>query len=186
MIDKLIELGYKKENRCVVFTDLSKFTKQSFEHGIEIALVKLNEVTSILEECTRNYDGQVVKSIGDSMFLTFDTVDAAFKSVIEMHRMIDEYKLESKDEFEINLCAGIGYGECYIDKNGDCFGNEVNLASKLGEDVAKAREILFTKNAYIQLNLNRLNDSNLNNFCYEISNIKILAYRCLYENCSVD
>ncbi len=42
------------------------------------------------------------------------------------------------------LCIGLGYGRVLHIGDQDVFGQEVNAASKLGEDTAKANEILVT------------------------------------------
>ena len=43
------------------------------------------------------------------------------------------------------LCVGIGYGRVLRIGDRDVFGQEVNAASKLGEDLATAGEILVTE-----------------------------------------
>lgn len=45
------------------------------------------------------------------------------------------------------LCVGIGYGRVLRIGDLDVFGAEVNAASKLGEDIAKANEVLVTQAA---------------------------------------
>jgi class 3 adenylate cyclase len=45
------------------------------------------------------------------------------------------------------LCVGIGYGPILRIGDSDVYGNQVNAASKLGEDTAKARDILITRAA---------------------------------------
>ena len=48
-------------------------------------------------------------------------------------------------EEQVILCCCIGYGRILKIGDDDVFGHEVNLASKLGEDVAEANEILVTR-----------------------------------------
>ena len=43
------------------------------------------------------------------------------------------------------LCVGLGFGRVLRIGDADVFGAEVNAASKLGEDIAKAGEILVTQ-----------------------------------------
>ena len=52
---------------------------------------------------------------------------------------------------EMYLSIGIGYGPILVVENEDMWGNEVNLASKLGEDIAQDGEILLTEAAYNSL-----------------------------------
>ena len=49
---------------------------------------------------------------------------------------------------DFRVCIGIGFGEVLDAGHEGCFGNEVNVASKLGEDTAEPGEILLTQSAY--------------------------------------
>jgi adenylate cyclase len=48
-------------------------------------------------------------------------------------------------EEQLVLCCGVGFGKLLKIGDDDVFGHEVNIASKLGEDIAKAHEILITR-----------------------------------------
>lgn len=58
--------------------------------------------------------------------------------------MLEEYNRDLPKEDAVLLCLGLGYGEVLRIGDADVFGAEVNAASKLGEDAAKAGEILMT------------------------------------------
>jgi class 3 adenylate cyclase len=53
----------------------------------------------------------------------------------------------TSDYLDIYIACGIDYGKLLILEYEDCFGDPVNRASKLGEDIAAAGEILITKEA---------------------------------------
>ncbi len=46
---------------------------------------------------------------------------------------------------------GIGYGEVLVVDNETPYGDEMNLACKLGEDLARRGEVLLTPSAYAAL-----------------------------------
>ena len=48
---------------------------------------------------------------------------------------------------DIHISCGIDYGKILVIKGEDCFGDAVNRASKLGEDVASSGEVLITSEA---------------------------------------
>src|SRR5438105_19092 len=48
---------------------------------------------------------------------------------------------------QILLCVGLGFGRILRIGDRDVFGKEVNASSKLGEDTAKANEVLCTQAA---------------------------------------
>ena len=55
------------------------------------------------------------------------------------------------DELDIRVACGIDFGSILVVPGVDFFGNAVNRASKLGEDLAAAGEILITREAMATL-----------------------------------
>jgi class 3 adenylate cyclase len=55
--------------------------------------------------------------------------------------------LLTSDDLDIHIACGIDYGRILVVGNEDCFGDPVNRASKMGEDIAAAGEVLVTKEA---------------------------------------
>ena len=55
--------------------------------------------------------------------------------------------LLTTEDLDIHIACGIDYGKILIVGKDDCFGDAVNRASKLGEDIAERGEILVTKEA---------------------------------------
>ena len=69
---------------------------------------------------------------------------------------------------------GIGYGEILVIENEDIFGSEVNLASKLGEDLAQRGEILLTESAHNRVEKDRREYERLR---MSVSGIELVAYK---------
>jgi hypothetical protein len=61
-----------------------------------------------------------------------------------MQHCCDSYDQLKPDTERIMLCVGLGYGKLLRIGDSDVYGAEVNAACKLGEDAAKAWEILVT------------------------------------------
>lgn len=85
-----------------------------------------------------------VVSGGDSLIVMFRHVNDAVRCALAMQKCTREYNETRIDAEKILLCVGIGYGEMLRIGDADIFGAEVNAACKLGEDVAKADDILMT------------------------------------------
>jgi len=75
----------------------------------------------------------------------FRNIHKALQCSITMQRTLKEYNADKPDEEKVLLCVGLGYGKMLRIGDADVFGAEVNAASKLGEDTAKAWEILVTE-----------------------------------------
>lgn len=132
------------ENWSILFTDLAGFSRYAAEFGIIHFLQNIFESQRIFEPCIDEHDGVLFKVEGDSMLILFRKPKKAVECAISMQIAAREYNKDKADEEKILLCAGIGYGRILTIGNEDVFGQEVNAACKLGEDVAKAWEILVT------------------------------------------
>lgn len=52
---------------------------------------------------------------------------------------------------KFGVCMGIGFGDVLRSRSEGVFGNEMNLASKPGEDLAGKGEVLLTESAYQEI-----------------------------------
>jgi len=133
------------ETWCVLFTDLSGFSRRVAEFGIIHFLQIIHESQRLLLPVIDEHDGFLLKTEGDSFLVIFRNPHKALQCCVEMNRVLAGYNAGLAPEDQVLLCAGLGYGEVLRIGNSEVFGAEVNAASKLGEDTAKAGEILVTE-----------------------------------------
>ena len=133
------------EQWCVMFTDLSGFSRNVAEFGIIHFLQTIYEAERILIPIIEAHDGILLKVEGDSFLVIFRNVQKGLQSAIAMQRALARYDADKSDAEKVLLCVGLGCGQVLRIGDVDVFGEEVNSASKLGEDVAKAWEILVTE-----------------------------------------
>jgi class 3 adenylate cyclase len=132
------------ESWAVMFTDLAGFSRSVAEFGIIHFLQIIYESERIFSACIDQHDGILLKTEGDSMLILFRQPQKALECAISMQKTAQNYNQQRPDTEQILLCVGIGYGQILAIGDQDVFGIEVNTASKLGEDTAKAWEILIT------------------------------------------
>lgn len=132
------------EEWCIMFTDLSGFSRGVEKFGIIHFLQTIYESERLLIPVIDENDGILLKVEGDSFMVIFRNVEKAITASIEMQRVLKVYNTDKLDEEKVLLCLGLGYGKVLKIGDADVFGPEVNAASKLGEDTAKAWEILVT------------------------------------------
>lgn len=132
------------EDWAIMFTDLSGFSRAVAEFGIIHFLQVIYESQRFLVPCIDKHDGILLKTEGDSMLVIFRQVLNAVECAITMQRAAKAYNQDKSDAEKVLLCIGLGYGKVLRIGDADVFGAEVNAASKLGEDTAKAWEILGT------------------------------------------
>lgn len=132
------------ERLAVMFTDLSGFSRSVQAFGITHFLQIIHEQKKLLFPIIGEHDGILVKIEADSLLLVFKRVDRALACAVAMQRACQRHNTRRKPEEHIPLCIGIGYGDILRLGETDVYGQEVNAASKLGEDTARADEILVT------------------------------------------
>lgn len=132
------------ETWAVMFTDLSGFSRQVEAFGIVHFLQIIHEQKRLFAPMLRDHDGILVKTEADSFLVLFRRADAALRCARAMQRASVAANASKQPEEQILLCVGIGYGRVLRVGDDDVFGAEVNASSKLGEDLAKAGEILIT------------------------------------------
>ena len=91
----------------------------------------------------RRAKGEILKVEADSLLLRFHDPSAACRGVLAMEAALARHNRRLPEDERVRFSYGIGYGDV-LDLEGDMFGLEVNLASKLGEDLAKPGEALLT------------------------------------------
>ena len=132
------------EEWAVMFTDLSGFSSGVASFGIIHFLQIIYESQRILTPSIDRHDGILLKMEGDSMLVIFRNVAKAVECALEMQQICADYSATHEPAEQIRLCVGLGFGRMLRIGDRDVFGAEVNAASKLGEDIANAGEILVT------------------------------------------
>jgi adenylate cyclase len=134
------------ETWAVMYTDLSGFSRRVAEFGIIQFLQTIYESLRLFIPCIEAHDGILLKAEADSLLLIFRRPELAMGCAVAMQRATRDYNRDVLPEEHVLLCVGLGYGEMLRIGDEDVFGAEVNAASKLGEDTARATDILVTEN----------------------------------------
>ncbi len=134
-------------NRAIMITDSVGFTRRTYKHGIIQFLAVMKRIHDRLRKMIKANGGIVLGERADNFLALFESPGQAIATAIKLNQYLSKYNrtVAEKDRYE--LCTGIGYGPVLYAV--DCvYGLEVNLSSKLGEDLAKGGEVLITENAY--------------------------------------
>jgi class 3 adenylate cyclase len=92
--------------------------------------------------------GEVIKQEADNLFAFFPTPQDALEAALDIFRAFEAMNAVVPDERDIHGGIGIGFGDTLVIGDEDLFGDEMNRASRLGEDLAGQQEILLTPSAY--------------------------------------
>ncbi len=129
--------------RAIVFSDTADFTVRTAKEGILHFLMLFERLLPAAEAAVRRQRGRLVKVEGDSLLLAFPDAVAACRGVRGLARALASYNRAKPENERLHFSYGIGCGDV-LEVEHDLFGLEVNLASKLGEDLARPGEALLT------------------------------------------
>jgi adenylate cyclase len=132
------------EEWAVMFTDLAGFSSGVASFGIIHFLQVIYESQRLLIPCIDADDGILLKVEGDSLLVIFRNVTKAIDCARAMQQACRDYSATRDAAEQVRLCVGLGFGRVLRIGDRDVYGNQVNAAAKLGEDIARAGEILVT------------------------------------------
>ena len=132
---------------AVFVLDMSGFSLLTRKYGIVHYLAMVRRMQLTTEPIVRTYGGFMIKYEADNCFAMFPEPLAAVKAAIDMQHAFAASNVLTPDDQDIHISCGIDFGKVLIIGREDCFGDPVNRASKIGEDVAAAGEILITREA---------------------------------------
>jgi len=140
---KTIEETFSQQ-KAILVLDMSGFSRTTQRLGIVSFLMMIHQMRLICRPCVEERNGKVIKAEADNLFCLFETVEDAVDAAREMIRRLDAANQVLPAENHLYAAFGIGYGNVLNVGDEDIFGDEMNVASKLGEDIARPGEILLT------------------------------------------
>lgn len=165
---------------AVFVLDMSGFSLLTRKYGIVHYLSMVRRMQLTTEPIVKSYGGFMIKYEADNCFAVFPDPLSAVNAAIAMQHAFSAANLLTSEDLDIHISCGIDYGKILIIGHEDCFGDPVNRASKIGEDLAAAGEILITKEAMQMIPEEA--GIKAHDMSVSISGITIPAYMIEYRN----
>ncbi len=160
----------------VMILDSSGFSRVSEQHGILHFLSRLVLMRELVTPVLESNNHLEFKFEADNLYAVFQHPDDAIRAALATHKVVDDSNLMLTDSEPFRVCIGIGYGRMlYSETLEGYFGEEMNLASKLGEDTANGGETLVTSSAYAAATAGLVSDFEPGNL--EMAGLSALYYR---------
>ncbi len=165
---------------AVFVLDMSGFSRLTRKYGIVHYLSMVRRMQLTTEPIVKAYGGSMIKYEADNCFAVFPDPLSAVSAAIAMQHAFDAENILTSDDLDIHIACGIDYGKILVVGHEDCFGDPVNRASKMGEDLACGGEIMITREAMQMIPPEAgIKAHEMNVF---ISGITIPAYMIDYQN----
>jgi len=175
-VERFINEAYQQD-KVVLALDMSGFTISVQRDGILAHLCRIRRMQLLTAPIIQKNHGQLVKFEADNVLAVFDKTDDAVRASIQMVQAANKENVE--EIRKISFSIGIDVGTIILLDEIDCFGDSVNLAHKLGEDLAKVSEILITDKAF--QSLEKPEEYDLQPTQFTISGLKLSAHRLLLD-----
>ena len=160
--------------RAVLVLDMCGFSRLTMRYGITHFLAMIRRLNLIVRPIIAEAGGRLVKTEADNVFATFDDVPAALAAARAIHRNLDAANTFLPEDWDLHAGIGIGYGPLLLIGEDDLFGSEMNVASKLGEDVASRGDILLSAAARARVE----SDDGVSEIPVQLSGLTLRAFRC--------
>lgn len=131
--------------------DMSGTSRAVRERGIVPLLLRIRRMQRLGIPLIEAEGGELVKAEADNLFAFFRHVRSAVDAAITMQRMLATYNAAETSEWQIHASIGIAQGRALVLPGQDLFGDCVNIAAKLGEDLAQPGEILVALQAFSRI-----------------------------------
>ncbi len=132
---------------AVMFADVSGSTKLYETEGDAVAHAAIEKCINLMKEKTTAAKGRVIKTIGDEVMAAFPTADAAADASIEIQTGMAELPMVGKTKIGVRI--GFNFGPI-VERDGDVFGDAVNLAARLSH-VAARDQIITSRDTVMKM-----------------------------------
>jgi len=136
------------ETRAVLVLDMSGFSRATRRGEVVPFLLMIHRMKRLATPIVETHRGVVVKAQADNLYCLFEDVAAAAAAARQIVAGLEAASAALPETRRLYASIGIGFGRILNIDEEDMWGDEVNLACKLGEDVAGRGEILLTESAW--------------------------------------
>src|SRR5262245_42649815 len=130
---------------AIMFTDIVGFSRQMGTD--EARMLRLLEVhNQIVQQAVSVHHGHVIKTVGDAFLVDFSSVVHAVQCAQQIQTQFRAHNVGKEPGEQLHVRIGIHLGDV-VQKDGDVFGDGVNIASRL-QSLAEPDTICISQAVY--------------------------------------
>ncbi|MDG2376813.1 MAG: adenylate/guanylate cyclase domain-containing protein [Woeseiaceae bacterium] len=123
---------------AILFADVVGSTQLYDQFGDTRASETVAHCLDIMKDATAQFNGTVIKTIGDEVMATFPSVDEAMSAASQMQQSISS----GDSEIQVSIRVGCHFGPVVQEQN-DIFGAAVHTANRMTSQ-AKSKQIIIS------------------------------------------
>ena len=172
--ERRLKADYEAE-LAVLVLDLSGFSIRVRRGGIVPHLRRIRRMQALATPVVAASGGQVVKCEADNILAVFPEPRRAVEAALAIHDALAASPGGPDPDDVLSAGIGIDFGRFLHIPGQDAFGDPVNVAHKLGEDLARAGETLVTDEA--RRRLGDVPDLVAEPLAFSVSGLELVAHR---------
>ena len=148
-------LKYQRQ-RAILSLDMTGFTLSAINIGELQSLLRILDAQRVCIPVLKDFGADLIRCFADDIVAIFDDPNKAVDAAFEIHRRVELFaNSELASDHPTQCSIGIGFGQIFEIGPNLAQGDEMNRASKLGEDISRASETLLTERAHDALKKRR-------------------------------
>ena len=141
----MINKEINRKIAVILATDVVAYSKH-MEQNESDTVKNLRSCEQILKKITRNHNGRIFNSGGDSFFIEFPSAVEAVEAAVEFQLQIKKRNTSGEDIIPLEFRIGINSGDV-IEEQDNLLGDGINIAARL-EALAQPNGICLSKNVF--------------------------------------
>lgn len=138
-----------QRRRAILSLDMTGFTASAINIGELESFLRIVDAQKVCIPVLKDFGAELVRCFADDVVALFESPGAAIDAAFEVHRRVENFSNSIlASDHPTQCCVGIGYGDVFAIGPNLAQGDEMNRASKLGEDIARANETLLTERTF--------------------------------------
>ena len=134
---------------AILIADVVGSTQLYDKFGDTTASETVAHCLEVMKDATFNFNGSVIKTIGDEVMATFPSVDEAMGAASQMQARITAETKEDQNKIPVSIRIGCHYGPV-VEETNDIFGAAVHTANRMTSQ-AKANQIIISGSTVEQM-----------------------------------
>ena len=126
----------------ILFADVVGSTQLYDKFGDTKASETVAYCLDVMKDATHQFDGTVIKTIGDEVMSTFPTADDAMAAAAQMQARLSADPGDDDDHIPVSIRIGCHWGPVVQEQN-DIFGAAVHTANRMTSQ-AKAKQVVMS------------------------------------------
>jgi class 3 adenylate cyclase len=128
--------------QTILIGDMPSFTRRTEEEGIVHYLSLIFAMREVCRRVIAEGNGYLYKIDADNVFVSFTSPEEGVQTALRIQEALHERNTALPEHDRVELGIGLAHGRVLAIDREDVWGQPVNLAAKLGEDISRGGEIL--------------------------------------------